>query len=67
MKLITVRYSDEYNFTKIYSWCQKNCKNNFYTGYNWSEWNSGRLNRIVQFENDKDAFLFILTFNTSND
>lgn len=66
MKFTTIRYSDEYKFTEIYNWCKQNCKNEFYTGSDWINWVSGKLNRIVQFTDEKDAVLFSLKFGEQN-
>lgn len=66
MKFIKIRYSDEYGFAEIYDWCKNNCKNNFYSGYDWENWISGQLNRIIEFTNEKDAVLFSLKFGEQN-
>lgn len=60
--MITVRYDDNLNFTLIHIWCAENCQGNFYSGRDWYNWTPNKENRIIQFENEKDAILFSLTW-----
>lgn len=63
-KLITVRYPDDLDFYRLWYWCKLNCRGNFYSGTDWNakSWQSGSQNRIYQFESEKDATMFILTW-----
>jgi len=60
MALIKVRYPDEVDFYVIYPWLEENCQCKWYTGCDWDEWVPGAMNRMVEFENEKDAILFKL-------
>ena len=63
-KYITVRYPDDLSFHAVSDWCKTNCHGRFYSGTDWdySRWQSGGQNRIYQFESEKDATMFILTW-----
>lgn len=62
MGMITVRYDDDLNFTLVHQWCAENCRGHFYPGRDWYNWTPFQENRIIQFENEKDATMFILTW-----
>lgn len=61
-KLITVPVREDLDYYEFWRWCNVNCRGRFYTGTDWdlSIWRPGQLNRIVQFELEKDAALFAL-------
>ncbi len=61
MVLIKVPYPDSVQFYEMYAWLEQNCKQDYYTGTNWSgDWLTGKLNRMVEFVSEEDAAFFAL-------
>ncbi len=59
-KMIKVRYSDGVEVNDVYSWLEKNCVGRWYSGWDWENWQQRSDNRIIQFEDSRDAALFLL-------
>jgi len=65
--MITVRYNDDLDFHRVYSWCEENCHGDWYSGMDWNNWVPGEHNRIVQFVDRDDAVLFALRWSNARD
>jgi hypothetical protein len=57
--LYRVKYSSV-DFNESYFWCKNNCSENFYHGTDWNNYVAGES--IIEFENEKDAVMFALSF-----
>jgi hypothetical protein len=60
LRLIKVKYPDHVTFPHIREWCDDNCRGKWYTGHDWGSWESGGLNRCIEFTDEQDAMLFAL-------
>jgi hypothetical protein len=58
--MIRVRYSDDVETSSVCEWLEANCQGNCYVGTDWENWIFNELNQCVQFEDEKDAMLFML-------
>ena len=53
--LYKISYKNDANFYRMYYWLEKNCKGKFYACPTWA-------GKFIQFENERDAALFSLTW-----
>lgn len=62
VKLIKVKYSDDHDYHLVRQWVQDNCRDKYYSGVDWdvTTWQVGGMNRMYQFENERDAAWFTL-------
>jgi hypothetical protein len=60
LKLIKVRYPDNYHYDQVRNWCVDNCRGTWYTGHDWDNWEFSNKNRCVEFVEERDAVLFAL-------
>ena len=60
MDLIRIRYSDTLIYGLVYQWLDENCVGKFYTGTDWTNWETGSKNKMIEFELESDAVQFAL-------